>query len=284
MSNSLLAPNELMRVVTPKKKVIDGWKYSGEQESPETYLVNGAEIALFSDKDVYESTRELFIDTIEANVERFAGLPEREHLPGVKARVSPSEVFQRIKITEEAYKKTTAYAELIGELYTPIPEVAMHLLRHPEAPKGTITDVVACQNQQVTTSSCRFTEYTGLESEERYYAGWCHSHGAMDAFHSRVDNKNVTRSVVSGGIRSSFTIDDFRVSVHYLPSLVVNAVGGEPFGAMGICYYSPRDEEERVFLREVDIEFDEQRYGIRDDEELLLQHIVDYVTVYQDGR
>lgn len=283
-TESILNPGENMRVINMAKPPtpVAGWVYSGEQTSPEFYEVNGIRIPLLSDKVIHEATRDLFVDIIEANIELFVGATKTQHLPGVKATIEPSPLLKKISVTEEAYEKTISYAQLIGSLYSPIPEVAMHMLRHQEAPKGMITDVVACQGQEVTSSSCRFSDYVGFQYnyEDKYYAGWCHSHGTMKTFHSSTDNRNVIRSVRTGGIREKFSLDGFSVSVSYLPSMVVNAVGDKPFGIIGVGYWSSRDNDMHSFLKEVPIELEKNTFNIVKDEEILTNQLLEYVTVH----
>lgn len=259
----------------------DAWKFTGEQESPEYYQVNGFRIPLLSDRQVYESTRSLLVDSIEANLEVFTGSEPTAHLPGVEASVEPCPYLHEFRITEGALKKTRQIAELIGEYYHPIPEVAMHLLRHDTAPKGIVTDAVICQNQRVTTTSCNFTSYLGVMfgHDQYYYGGWCHSHAAGSPFHSSTDDRNVLRSVRTKGIRARFRMNELAIDVNFLPSLVVNALGDNPYATIGVNYWSCRDEEERSFLREVTPIVVDDEYDIITDEEVLTSHINRWVTV-----
>lgn len=254
------------RMLVKKKPCLSGWQYTGRQESPEfVELEDGRKIYLFSDKQVHDAQQRLYINKKMRTIEKIVDKEETpKHYGVAEPVVGPSDIFQKIKITREAYDKAIVAANEVARIdnintertrYTP--ELFMNLLRHKNAPENLITNVLVAHNQEVSGGSCsrltegRSSDVDWWQERDLEYAGWSHSHGDHNTFHSSIDDRQVNNSL-NTGFHSLYKSDG--VTIHYLRSLVVNARSDEPFGLVGFRYWNLEKKEWDFSSREVPVE------------------------------
>ncbi|MBR9702705.1 hypothetical protein GOV10_01595, partial [Candidatus Woesearchaeota archaeon] len=231
-----------------KKSQLQGWEYAGKQESPEFFeLDDGTCISLFSDKEVYDAHQRIDNNRTARTIENIIGVNETPAHYGVpEPQVEASDLFQKIRISRPAYEKAVTAAQVIGEGRVFTPELFLSLMRHEDAPEDLVTNVLVAHQQEVSGGLCSRSTAGGiLDSDWMYehnykYAGWSHSHGNHNTFHSGIDDRQV-RAYLNNGPCLQFKETDAKIG--YTRSMVVNERGDTPFGLIGIQYWHGGDHE-----------------------------------------
>lgn len=251
-----------------KKSRLQGWEYTGRQESPEFFeLPNGTKIQLFSDKEVYDAHQRIDDNRKTRTIEKIIGINETTAHYGVpEPKVEAADLFQKIRITRPAYEKAVTAARVVGEDAYFTPELFLNLLRHEEAPEDLVTNILVAHQQEVSGGLCsrsclgEILDSDWIEERGFTYAGWSHSHGTHNTFHSSIDDLQV-RSYLNNG--PCLKYEDAGVKINYTRSMVVNARSDTPFCLLGIQYWQGEKKEWKTILRNVPVEFvDTEEYPL----------------------
>tara|TARA_Y100000031_G_scaffold133944_1_gene156137 strand:- start:305 stop:1492 length:1188 start_codon:yes stop_codon:yes gene_type:complete len=163
------------------------------------------------------------------------------------------ESFSRIDLGKEAFEKGLKAARRVCE----IAERPVELYLNTEGRKGVIEDVCIATHQEVDHGFCRimrgrngkeYVRENGLDD-----VGWMHSHCDFSTHHSDTDDRNTLRRLFREGrkdVHQPFG-DGTRFTTHYFSSVVINTIGGAPFGAVGMGYFVYDPDTYRPCFRSV---------------------------------
>lgn len=161
--------------------------------------------------------------------------------------------LKRIRITREAYDKANLIARKVVEMAgAPVEIHAWALNPREKQEKGDIAirDLYIAHDQEVTPSHCKATSSGKIKSywdikknTDQKVVGYMHSHGYFMPFLSLTDKENLDGLVFDHGISFEINLlddeegeDEVIYRAKYAVSIIFNALGSKPFGALGITY------------------------------------------------